>query len=372
MFTRAVQIQPDCVEALSELRLINMRREKSRRESSVDSSAARERAGEGHERSVQIRAAESRSAVKQIWLDGALRRLVRRRRVHHPHPYASLRSRRVRGHPLLSHDDDRSAVSSSSASTCERLYDSAHINLLDIPFPHGEGRGPAIPGDSLRREPSGRGLHPPPRLHRGRRDGSSTRATTRSAWRSIAWPWGKYLGEEGHGARHPRQGVDVLAPSRQRQDDEGQDLRRLRELDSRQTRGPARTDTTRRSCSTPTGSSPRPAARTSSSCAMVSCATPNAARRAGRHHAIDGDRDLAGTRAYPVEGRTRSRATSCTWRTRCSSPAPPPRSRRSVRSTAGRSATVRARSDHARSSSRRSSTWSQGRERKYERWLTHL
>ena len=30
MFTRAVQIEPDCVEALRELRLINMRREKSR------------------------------------------------------------------------------------------------------------------------------------------------------------------------------------------------------------------------------------------------------------------------------------------------------------------------------------------------------
>jgi tetratricopeptide (TPR) repeat protein len=28
MFTRAVQIQPECVEALRELRLINMRREK--------------------------------------------------------------------------------------------------------------------------------------------------------------------------------------------------------------------------------------------------------------------------------------------------------------------------------------------------------
>ena len=28
MFTRAVQIQPDCVEALRELRLINMRRDK--------------------------------------------------------------------------------------------------------------------------------------------------------------------------------------------------------------------------------------------------------------------------------------------------------------------------------------------------------
>jgi Tfp pilus assembly protein PilF len=30
MFTRAVQIQPDCVEALRELRLINMRRHKSK------------------------------------------------------------------------------------------------------------------------------------------------------------------------------------------------------------------------------------------------------------------------------------------------------------------------------------------------------
>ncbi|MFQ5418120.1 MAG: tetratricopeptide repeat protein, partial [Myxococcota bacterium] len=30
MFTRAVQIQPNCVEALRELRLINMRRERSR------------------------------------------------------------------------------------------------------------------------------------------------------------------------------------------------------------------------------------------------------------------------------------------------------------------------------------------------------
>jgi hypothetical protein len=30
MFTRAVQIEPDCVEALRELRLINMRRERSK------------------------------------------------------------------------------------------------------------------------------------------------------------------------------------------------------------------------------------------------------------------------------------------------------------------------------------------------------
>ena len=30
MFARAVQIQPDCVDALRELRLINMRREKNR------------------------------------------------------------------------------------------------------------------------------------------------------------------------------------------------------------------------------------------------------------------------------------------------------------------------------------------------------
>jgi tetratricopeptide (TPR) repeat protein len=30
MFTRAVQIQPDCVEALRELRLINMRRDKEK------------------------------------------------------------------------------------------------------------------------------------------------------------------------------------------------------------------------------------------------------------------------------------------------------------------------------------------------------
>ncbi len=30
MFTRAVQIRPDCSEALSELRLINMRRRKSK------------------------------------------------------------------------------------------------------------------------------------------------------------------------------------------------------------------------------------------------------------------------------------------------------------------------------------------------------
>jgi hypothetical protein len=30
MFTRAVQIQPECVEALRELRLINMRREKEK------------------------------------------------------------------------------------------------------------------------------------------------------------------------------------------------------------------------------------------------------------------------------------------------------------------------------------------------------
>jgi hypothetical protein len=30
MFTRAVQIQPDCFEAIRELRLINMRREKGK------------------------------------------------------------------------------------------------------------------------------------------------------------------------------------------------------------------------------------------------------------------------------------------------------------------------------------------------------
>ncbi len=30
MFTRAIQIQPECIEALRELRLINMRRERSK------------------------------------------------------------------------------------------------------------------------------------------------------------------------------------------------------------------------------------------------------------------------------------------------------------------------------------------------------
>ena len=30
MFTRAVQIKPDCVEAMRELRLINMRKDKGR------------------------------------------------------------------------------------------------------------------------------------------------------------------------------------------------------------------------------------------------------------------------------------------------------------------------------------------------------
>jgi hypothetical protein len=30
MFTRAVQLDPDCVESLRELRLLNMRREKSK------------------------------------------------------------------------------------------------------------------------------------------------------------------------------------------------------------------------------------------------------------------------------------------------------------------------------------------------------
>ncbi len=56
----------------------------------------------------------------------------------------------------------------------------------------------------------------------------------------IAWAWGKYLGEEGHGARHPLPRVELHAPPREREDDQGQDLRRLRELDPRQARGAAR------------------------------------------------------------------------------------------------------------------------------------
>ena len=52
----------------------------------------------------------------------------------------------------------------------------------------------------------------------------------------AVWPWGAYLGDEGSEKRHPRQGVFVHPPPRQRDDDQEQGVGKLHQLRAGQSR----------------------------------------------------------------------------------------------------------------------------------------
>ena len=158
----------------------------------------------------------------------------------------------------------------------------------------------------------------------------------------ACWPWGSYLGDDGIA-----NGIRLKVSSWQRHDpnadpDRRQGDRDVHQLLARQGRGAARPATTRRCCSRPTATSRRARARTSSSSATASCilTPPNSdVGRARGHHPGLGRSRSPGTSA--TRSRTRRWcAPTSTSPTRRSSPAPRPRSSRSVRSTTAPSATA--------------------------------
>ena len=144
MFTRAVQIQPECVEALRELRLINMRREKqkgligrllkrckppkaARSELSAQAGARYPPAPHLLRGLRWLRSAESASGSTVASSTG------RRPRVHvltHTLHYGLGVFEGIRCYRTA---DDRSAVF-RLGDHLRRLYDSAHINLMQVPF----------------------------------------------------------------------------------------------------------------------------------------------------------------------------------------------------------------------------------------------
>jgi branched-chain amino acid aminotransferase len=89
--------------------------------------------------------------------------------------------------------DGRSAVFRLTDHV-RRLYDSAHINLLEIPYPHGTLEETCL--EALRRNDLAEGyLRPLVFLGDGAMGLDPADNPVRVA--VIAWAWGKYLGEEG-------------------------------------------------------------------------------------------------------------------------------------------------------------------------------
>jgi branched-chain amino acid aminotransferase len=89
--------------------------------------------------------------------------------------------------------DGRSAVFRLSDHV-RRLYDSAHINLLEIPFPAQEIEAAIL--ETLRRNHLAEGyIRPLVFIGDGEMGLNPGANPIRSA--IIVWPWGKYLGEEG-------------------------------------------------------------------------------------------------------------------------------------------------------------------------------
>ena len=171
-----------------------------------------------------------------------------------------------------------------------RLFDSARINLLEIRFSPRADRGgdPRIAAP----QPSARGLRTPDRVPGRRRDGAQPRRQSGAHGRDRVG-LGQVSGRGVDGARHPRQDLELLPPPRQRQDDQGQDLRRLRELDPRQARGAARR-LRRGADARHAGLCRRGERREHLRGARRRPAHAAAAQRAGRHHARDRDRAGAG------------------------------------------------------------------------------
>jgi branched-chain amino acid aminotransferase len=89
--------------------------------------------------------------------------------------------------------DDRSAVF-RLGDHVRRLYDSAHINLIEVPFPAEQVEEAVL--ETLRRNHLDQGYIRPLIFigdgEMGLNPGSNPIRTA-----IVAWPWGKYLGEEG-------------------------------------------------------------------------------------------------------------------------------------------------------------------------------
>ena len=103
-------------------------------------------------------------------------------------------------------DDGRSAVFRLPEHV-RRLYESAHINLLEIPYSR-EQLTQRVPRDAAR-ERAARGLPAPARVHRGRRDGAEPGGQPDPGGRDGV-ALGQVSGRGGHRARHPRDTLGEL------------------------------------------------------------------------------------------------------------------------------------------------------------------
>ena len=103
--------------------------------------------------------------------------------------------------------DGRSAVF-RLGEHLRRLYDSAHINLMKIPFERAKHRA-GVSRDAAPQPPAG-GLPAPARVHRRRRDGAQP-GRQRDPRRDHRVGVGQVSRRRGHRARHPRQDLHVSA-----------------------------------------------------------------------------------------------------------------------------------------------------------------
>jgi branched-subunit amino acid aminotransferase/4-amino-4-deoxychorismate lyase len=124
-------------------------------------------------------------------------------------------------------DDGRSAVFRLSEHI-RRLFESAHINLLRIPYTQEEIIEAVL--DCLRANRLEEGyIRPLVFVGEGAMGLNPADNPIRDR---LAL--GQVPGRGGNGAGHPRQGLHLHPSLREREDDQGEDLWRLRELDSRQ------------------------------------------------------------------------------------------------------------------------------------------
>jgi branched-chain amino acid aminotransferase len=172
--------------------------------------------------------------------------------------------------------DDRSAVF-RLGDHVRRLYDSAHINLIEVPFPAEQVEEAVL--ETLRRNHLDQGYIRPLIFigdgEMGLNPGSNPIRTA-----IVAWPWGKYLGEEGleRGIRakvstFSRNFVNAKMTKGKTCGDYVNSI-----LGSWRSARRCWTATTRRSSWIPRASSPRPAGRTSSWC-REACCTRRRSRR---------------------------------------------------------------------------------------------
>ncbi len=264
--------------------------------------------------------------------------------------------------------DDGTAIFRLREHT-DRLFNSAHIFMMEIPFsarPDHRGApakwcAPTSPGILL---PAA------DRLLRLGEDGRQPKGATVHV-AIAAWPWGAYLGEDGL-----KKGIRVKTSSFARHHvnvsmARAKIGRHLRQLDPGQHGSHATTATTRPCCSTSTGFVAEGAGENLFIVKNGVISSRELVSGADRHHARHGDRSWRRDLGLHGRRRSRSRATTSTSPTRLSSPAPPPKSRRSANSTAGRSARVCA--VRSPSASRTvSSRLSPARAEHYRHWLTKV